>query len=202
MEGHIVDHKRLWLIDAGYMYKGQITFLRDYSLDYLKLRNKLEEDGSLWRAYYLNSTTPKSSDGQASFYHWMRSAPPFGPKIITKLYDLKSSEITDAYCEQCRHKVSLSCPEDRNHRLSREQQKGIDVGLATLALTHISNYETLLLSSGDGDLIDAIEYITEKGKRFELVVFKYGVSTDLQSRADKVYWIDDFASDVARSSLR
>ena len=133
-----------------------------------------------------------------AFYNWMRSAPPLGPKIITKLYELRTSEITELYCEQCRRKVPVSCPNDRGHRLSREQQKGVDVGLATLALTHIDNYDTLILSSGDSDLLDAIEYITEKNKRFELLVFKNGVSTDLQCRADRIYWIDEFAQDVAR----
>ncbi|MGE4537438.1 MAG: NYN domain-containing protein [Desulfovibrio sp.] len=191
-------NRKLWLIDAGYMYRGQSIYSRDYSIDYVKLRNKLEIDEPLWRAYYLNSVPNPTPDAQVSFYNWMRSAPPIGPKIITKLYELRSSEITDLYCEQCHRKVPISCPNDPKHRLSREQQKGVDVGLATLALTHIENYDTLILSSGDSDLLDAIEFITEKNKRFELLVFKNGVSTDLQCRADRIYWIDDFASEVAR----
>jgi uncharacterized LabA/DUF88 family protein len=130
----------------------------------------------------------------------MRSAPPQGPKIITKLYELRTSEINELYCEQCRRKVPVTCPNDRAHRLSREQQKGVDVGLATLALTHIENYDTLILSSGDSDLLDAVEYITEKNKRFELLVFKNGVSTDLQCRADRIWWIDEFAHEVAREA--
>lgn len=193
-----MENRRLWLIDAGYMYRGQMIYGRDYSIDYIKLRNKLEEIEPLWRAYYLNSVPSPTPDAQIAFYNWMRSAPPLGPKIITKLYELRTSEITELYCEQCRRKVPVSCPNDRNHRLSREQQKGVDVGLATLALTHIDNYDTLILSSGDSDLLDAIEYITEKNKRFELLVFKNGVSTDLQCRADRIYWIDEFAQDVAR----
>jgi len=193
-----MENRRLWLIDAGYMYRGQLNYNRDYSIDYIKLRNKLEETEQLWRAYYLNSVPSPIPDSQAAFYNWMRSAPPLGPKIITKLYELRSSEITELYCEQCHRKVPISCLNDRSHRLSREQQKGVDVGLATLALTHIDNYETLILSSGDSDLLDAIEFVTEKNKRFELVVFKNGVSTDLQCRADRIYWIDEFAQDVAR----
>ena len=41
-----------------------------------------------------------------------------------------------------------------------------------------------------------VEHLSEKGKRIELLVFRYGVSTDLQSRADHIYWIDDFAQEV------
>ena len=194
----MADGRRLWLIDAGYMYRGQYIYDRDFTLDYVKLRNRLEAEEPLWRAYYLNSVPSPTPDSQVAFYNWMRSAPPHGPKIITKLYDLRSSQISDLYCEQERRKVAVHCPNHPDHNLSREQQKGVDVGLATLALTHIANYDTLILSSGDSDLLDAIEYITERNKRFELLVFKNGVSTDLQCRADRIYWIDEFASTVRR----
>lgn len=193
-------NRRLWLIDAGYMYRGQGYFNRDFSIDYIKLRNKLEKDEALWRAYYLNSIPHPTPEAQIAFYNWMRSAPPQGPKIITKLYELRSQEINELFCESCRRKVPVKCPTNSAHRLSREQQKGVDVGLATLMLTHIDNYDTLILSSGDSDLLDAVEYITEKNKKFELLVFKNGVSTDLQCRADKIWWIDDFANEVARNN--
>jgi len=194
-----VQNRKLWLIDAGYMYRGQSIYAKDYSLNYVALRGKIEEDEPLWRAYYLNSVPNPIPEGQQGFYNWMRSAPPIGPKIITKLYALRETEISDLYCNSCGRKVQITCPNDSKHRLSREQQKGVDVGLATLALTHIDNYDTLILSSGDSDLLDAVDYVTEKNKRFELVVFKNGVSTDLQCRADRIYWIDDFAQEVARA---
>jgi uncharacterized LabA/DUF88 family protein len=192
--------KGLWLIDGGYLFAAQRT-LPGYQFDYRRLREYVEQDGPLWRAYYLNSTSSQLADQQGSFHNWLQSAPPTGPKIITKLYDLKRVRADSAYCERCQTKVTLSCPHtgDGNlHPLHNEQQKGVDVGLATLALTLAGEYETLVLSSGDGDLIDAIEYLSQHGKQLELVVFKSGVSTDLQARADRVYWIDDFRDEVRR----
>jgi uncharacterized LabA/DUF88 family protein len=79
-----------------------------------------------------------------------------------------------------------------------QQQKGVDVGMATLALIHRDRYETLLLSSGDGDLLDAVEFLSEQGKRIELAVFSEGVSTDLQARANQIFWINDFADEIRR----
>ena len=156
------DQKRiLWLIDAGYMYRGQGYMSRDFSIDYVKLRNKLEAETPIWRAYYLNSVPSNANDSQIAFYNWMRSAPPQGPKIITKLYDLRSSEISQLYCDDCRSMVEVSCPKDSRHHMSREVQKGVDVAIATLMLTQMENYDTLILSSGDSDLLDAVEYITE-----------------------------------------
>ena len=74
-----MTNRKLWLIDAGYMYRGQSIYSRDYSIDYVKLRNKLELEEPLWRAYYLNSIPNPTPDAQVSFYNWMRSAPPIGP---------------------------------------------------------------------------------------------------------------------------
>ncbi len=189
---------RLWLIDAGYLFNAQRCVAPGYHFDYLKLRNKLEEQEPVWRAYYLNSSRNPSTDAQDSFHTWLRSAPPRGPQIITKLYGLKQVGADRAYCEQCHAKVGLRCPNDPTHSIINEQQKGIDVGIATLSLIHREKYDTLLLSSGDGDLLDMVEFLSEQGKRIELAVFTDGVSTELQARADDVFWINDFAEEVQR----
>ncbi len=128
-------------------------------------------------------------------------SPPNGPKIITQLYELKTVRADRGYCDGCGSIQHLRCPNEatsQSHRLTREQQKGVDVGLATLALTLSTEYDSLILSSGDGDLLDAVEYLSQRGKNLELVVFKTGVSTELQSRADRIYWIDDFKEMVRR----
>lgn len=92
--------------------------------------------------------------------------------------------------------MQLLCPNGPTHHISNQQQKGVDVGIATLALIHRDKYDTLILSSGDADLLDAIEFLSESGKRIELLVFKQGVATELQARADSIRWIDDFAAEV------
>ncbi|HEX5759738.1 MAG TPA: NYN domain-containing protein [Thermoanaerobaculia bacterium] len=189
---------RLWLIDAGYLFNAQRSVGAGFQFDYMRLRRKLEESGALWRAYYLNSTPHPPTDAQDAFHSWLRSGPPRGPQLITKLYELKQVRADRAYCEQCQTKVTLTCPHGLEHHIANQQQKGVDVGVATLALTHRDRYETLLLSSGDGDLLDAVEFLSEHGKRIELAVFLEGVSTDLQARADKIYWINEFADEVRR----
>jgi len=196
-----MSNRRLWLIDAGYLFNSRHSVTPNYQFSYLKLRNKLEQDGPIWRAYYLNSTNNPPSEAQDNFHNWLRSAPPTGPKIITKLYELKTQRADKAYCEICGSKVNLSCPNQTDgsplHKINNEIQKGVDVGIATLSLIHKDNYDTLILSSGDSDLLDAIEFLSEIGKKVELAVFKTAVSTELQSRADRVYWIDDFSNEIA-----
>ena len=187
---------RLWLIDAGYLYNAQRSAGPGYRLDYLKLRQKLGQAGPIWRAYYLNSTAHPPTDAQDGFHSWLRSALPRGPQLITKLYGVKHVRADRAYCEECQTKVVLTCPNGAGHHIENQQQKGVDVGISTLALIHRERYETLILSSGDADLLDAVEFLSEQGKRVELAVFSEGVSTELQARADCVYWINDFADEV------
>lgn len=176
----------IWLIDAAYLFNAQRSIHPNYNFDYLKLRKKLERDGLIHRVYYLNSTQNPPSDAQNAFNTWLKTARPDGPQFIVNLYKLKEE---DYRCPSC------------NVSFAEQVQKGVDVGLATLIvkLAHQKNYDTLILSSGDGDLEDAIVHVKEYlNKRIELCVFKYGVSPDLQSYADKVYWINDFFQDISK----
>jgi len=200
-----MERKRaLWLIDAAYLLNSQRQCGENYQFDYRKLREYIERDGAIWHAYYLNSTPNPPSDRQDAFHTWLRSAPPNGPKIVTELYQLKRQPVDRAFCETCNEVVEVRCAPTRQlatqHPLHKEVQKGVDVGIATLALVHIAEYNTLILSSGDGDLLDAVEYVITHGKNFEIVAFAGNtVSTELQSRADRIYWINEFAEDVKRA---
>jgi len=178
------DNRRLWLIDGAYMWYAQNSLVPAYQLDYRKLRDKLEEDGKVFQAYYFNATQNPPSDAQDSFHTWLKCARPSGPNLQVRLYKLKE--------------LHLKCPAC-SHEFDRQVQKGVDVGIATMALRLVDRYETLMLSSGDGDYMDSMEYVRNTlDKRLELVVFRYGVATDLQSLSDKIYWIDDFKQDVGR----
>ncbi|MDD2401621.1 MAG: NYN domain-containing protein [Clostridia bacterium] len=180
------NDETIWLIDAAYLFNAQRSAGHDYNFDYLKLRNKLEEDGKISRVYYLNSTQNPPTDAQNSFHSWLKTARPEGPQFIVKLYNLKSEEY---WCPNCQRSFN------------GQVQKGVDVGIATLIvkLAHQKNYDNLILSSGDGDLEDSIAYVKEYlQKRIELCVFKGGVSPDLQSYADRVYWINDFMDSVSK----
>jgi hypothetical protein len=194
--------KKLWLIDAGYLFNARHSVYEGYEFNYLKLRKKLEEFGPIWRGYYLNSESSPTLDRVNNFHSWLRTAQPEGPGLITKLYALKRQRADKAFCQDCGQKVPLTCPNqldsENRHWLVNEVQKGVDVGLATLALVLKDQYDTLVLSSGDSDLLDAIEYLENIGKEIELVVFKDGVSTELQCRADRIFWLNDVADEIAQ----
>jgi hypothetical protein len=190
----------LWLIDAGYMNKAKQTVRKegDYDFDYLKLRERVEGGGPKCCVYYFNSEPPFPNEGQDKFNYWLGRAPD-GPGFTVELYPLKQSSVEKAYCTTCNEFVSVRCHVSGDHELSREQQKRVDVALVTRATTLMDRYDTLLLSSGDGDFLPAVEHIKEKGKRLELLVFRHGVSNDLQHLANRIEYINDYASEVERT---
>jgi uncharacterized LabA/DUF88 family protein len=190
--------RRLWLIDASYIHANNMQlFGGNRRVDYLKLRQLIESElGPLWRGYFLNSVQNEAHEARDRFHGWLQSALPTGPNLIVRLYGLKNERARNAYCVDCGTKVDLHCPHDRGHQLVNQRQMGVDVGLATLALVHKERYDTLVLSSGDGDLLDAVEHLSENGKGLELAVFSTGVSTDLQARSDRVLWLDEHMDEL------
>ena len=189
--------RRLWLIDASYIHANNLALLgAQRRIDYLRLRQLIERElGPLWRGYFLNSAQDEPNEGRDRFHNWLQTAMPQGPNLVVKIYGLKSERVKNAWCGDCGAKVDLHCPNGNGqHRLFNQRQMGVDVGLATLALIHREQYDTLVLSSGDADLLDAVEHLTESGKNLELAVFSTGVATDLQARAQQVLWLDEHIS--------
>lgn len=187
--------RRLWLIDAGYMYNAQMSISGRYRVNYMSLKQELERDGPIWRSYYLAAAPNPGIDGE-SFHVMLRKSPPEGPGIITKVYGLKEVTVNNVYCQDCEEKIV--CPNNENHNLGITKQRGVDVGLAMLALNLADRYDTLILSSGDGDLLEVVEYLWNMGKNFQMAVFREGVSTDLQCRAEKIYWISGELAEKVR----
>lgn len=52
-------------------------------------------------------------------------------------------------------------------------------------MKNLDNYDTFLLSSGDGDFV-------------ELAVYQYGVDVELQSLANCVFSLDNFSDEIRK----
>ena len=97
--------------------------------------------------------------------------------------------------------IHVDCP-NCGHDFHRQVQKGVDVGITTLLIKlAVQNvYDRLILTAGDGDFEDAIDYIkTDLKKEFWLNGMQDSLSTDLQSYADQVLWMDDILPEILKS---
>ena len=172
--------KTVWVIDGSYVFNFGKTRPPN-GIDYLKLKNEIvaANGGPVFESYYLNSTPDPPSDAYNAFHTWLKAAPPRGPQLRVQLYRLKE--------------MHLECPACR-HRFDRQVQKGVDVGIATLILKLAAQgvYDRLILSAGDGDFEDAISYVkSELHKEVWMNGAQATLSTDLQSYANRVLWLDD-----------
>jgi len=189
--------KTVWIVDGAYLFNCPLG-----KLDYLKLKDRIELElgEEVFESYYLNSTPDPPNDRQDSFHTWLRSAPPRGPQMRTQLYGLKTVNLK---CYQCRQPIDWTCPDCGTEVTQIKVQKGVDVGIATLVLKLAlqDQYERLILCAGDGDFEDAIAYVkSECHKEIWICGFEDTVSTDLQCYADRVVWLNDWWSDIERTS--
>lgn len=172
-----MDKRVIWIIDGAYMYASAPGHF-----DYLKLKKLLEGPSGkkFTETYFLDGKAPQSSESQDSFHRWLKLADPVGPQFRVQIYALKTQHVQCPLCEK---------------DFERQVQKGVDVGIATLLikLAVQNRVERFLLSTGDGDLEDAISYVKDDlHKEVYLAGFEKTISSDLQSVANKIYWLNHY----------
>jgi uncharacterized LabA/DUF88 family protein len=177
--------KTVWIIDGAYLMKAAPG-----RFDYLRLKSLLTKlnGGEFSEGFYLNSTPNPPTDQQDAFHTWLKFAPPKGPKLRVQLYKLKHLNVR---CQAC------------NTEFAKDVQKGVDVGIATLVLKLASQgqYDRLVLSAGDGDFEDAIDYVkSELHKEIWIAGFNESISADLQSYADKVIFLNDYWKEIQKQA--
>ena len=149
------------------------------NIDYKKLKDKILAEYQLdsLDGFYFNSTSNPASDGQNQFHAWIKTAAPVGPGIIVKLYGLKNKT---KKCNSCGATISY------------QEQKGVDVGLATAALRLYERYDVIFLSAGDGDFEDCVECITvSNNKPLYIVGFGGSISLDIQQYSKGLFEINE-----------
>jgi len=65
-----------------------------------------------------------------------------------------------------------------------------DVGIAVDAIRISPTVDTIVLASGDGDFLQLIEYLKNRGKRVEVIAFGKSTSSILKKEADEFIDID------------
>lgn len=181
--------KTAWIIDGSYMNLGAKA--AGIKIDILNLKRRLEREVNggepISRGHYVNATPPDYlSDAMQRFHKYLKSAEPTGPQLRVDLYEHKKQT---QICPSCKTKYS------------RNVQKGVDVRIATQIVSLSEEFEQIVLLAGDCDFLDAIKVVKGKSnKRLVIAGFRGTVSTDLQSYADSVIWLDDWAATIGRTS--
>lgn len=172
-------------IDGSFVYK---CFRGN--IDYLKLRNYLEEDlgDSIDEAYFFNSDDdpPKAT----RFNNYLTLPPPNGPGFRIKIYWLSRKRL---FWPASMGGGPVIHPEDQSIQFELTQQKGVDVGLAyhMVRSYYKRNWTKLVLCAGDGDFHEPVQNLVEhENVDLYLVGALDAISTELKPYARRIYEID------------
>lgn len=173
----------IWILDAAYTQN-----YSDGQIDYRKLKETLQgRVGTPFaESFYLNATSDPLLDAQNAFHTWLKTAPPQGPKMRVKLYELDPSHAT---CPAC------------SHDLRKGLSQTVQVGIATLIVKLAAqwHYDRLVLSAQDSSLEEAIAYVKDElHKEIWLSGFEGTVSSNLQMYADQVIWFDELWEQIRK----
>jgi len=180
----MTTRRSILIVDAGYLFNAP-----RFRVDALKLRRLIDDhagQGGIREAYWYDSVPNPVPEGQIKFHHFLKSAPPYGPQFRLSLYQLKTMPV---HCSAC------------GGNGDRTVQKGVDVGIATLIVkaAALQLCEHIHLVAGDGDFRDAIAFVQES-RRMDVSIYGFqgSVSTDLQSWATHMVWLDTYVRQLAR----
>jgi len=141
--------RTVWIIDGNYLWKATPG-----RFNYLKLKAKLEQVNctSIFESYYFNSTPNPIVDVKDNFHLWLSSPSPRGPDMRVKLHPLRN--------------IGVTCPEC-NYSFAKKTSIRVRIAISSLIikLAHQNHYDRLILSCGDGDLVDAIDYMKRAFKK-------------------------------------
>jgi uncharacterized LabA/DUF88 family protein len=166
-------------IDGSNVHWGLKTYKKqtrsEYLLDYEKLQSLLAGQRDLVRTiYYSSAPSEGTSPGQVRFWEYLRSN---GIQVVIKTL---------------RKRINPSSGE------IRLVEKGVDVALTIdlLALAWEGAYDVAVIFSGDGDYVEAVKQVMNKGKNVEILAFRSSCSVELRESALRITFFEDIAGMV------
>lgn len=164
---------RLALIDGSNLYESARAI--NLQVDYARLREFLNDDGELLRAYYFTALRHKSIESPVrKTVDWLSHN---GYVCVTK----ETKEYTDATTGITKVKGN------------------VDVDVASYAFVYAKQVTEIFLFSGDGDFAVMVAKLQEHFTLKVYVVSTMGlVSSELRRQADKFINLQDIAEDIRR----
>ena len=167
-----------WLVDVGYVVKASEGLFR---LDYVRARRSVEERCGSTRAFLFNGYDVAYGipAGLQAFYETMRQ---HGMEV--RLQPMQSGAPGAI---------------DPGTQANRQRRVDVDLGAHLVWQASLADVETLVVTTGDQDLIPAIEVVRERlHKRVVLFTYRRNVSHELVDLADDWWLFEDEEGRLAR----
>jgi uncharacterized LabA/DUF88 family protein len=194
-----------WFVDGEYVNRLWLALNRNDYLDYVKLRQYLEEtycDAStkerIEDAYYFNAEPDPPTEKANNYHNVLAYPPPIGPGFRVKLEWLSKKKL---FWQRPLGGGPVLHPET-GVQYELVQQKAVDVSLAFHLTLSYSNrkWRKLFFASGDGDFKTPIQYLVEYENVDLILIGSLGsISEELRPYARDIVRLDEMAGKLARS---
>ena len=161
----------VWLVDVGYVVKASEGLFR---LDYLQAQRVIAERCGPARAFLFNGYDEVYGipAGLQAFYDEMKRQ-----GMVVRLQPMQSGD-----------------PE-----ANRQRRVDVDLGAHLVWQASLPDVKTLVVTTGDQDLVPAIEVVRERmGKRVVLFTYRRNVSHELVDVADEWWLFEEEEGRLAR----
>jgi uncharacterized LabA/DUF88 family protein len=171
-------NRAAWLVDVGYVVKASEGIFR---LDYLQARRYLESKCGAVRAFLFNGYDEAYGipAGLQAFYDAMRA---HGMEV--RLQPMQAHP---------------PCAEQADGQANRQRRVDVDLAAHLVWQASLEDVETLVITTGDQDLIPAIEVVREgMHKRVVLFTYRCNVNHELVELADAWWLFEEEGARLAR----
>lgn len=176
-----------WLVDVGYVVKASEGLFR---LDYLQAHKAIEARCGPTGAFLFNGYDEAYGipAGLQAFYDAMLA---YGMEV-----HLQPMQAADAGASSC---GGAPCAEHTGTQANRQRRVDVDLASHLVWQASLGAIETLVVTTGDQDLVPAIEVVRERmHKRVALFTYRRNVSRELVDRADEWWLFEDEGARLAR----
>lgn len=194
-----------WFVDGAYLFKVWSGLGRTDNLDYLRLRQLLEErfcdrnaGEVIDEAYYFNADSDPPSAKQNSFHNALAYPPPGGPGLRVKLYWLQRKKL---FWPQKMGGAAVTHPQT-GEQFELVQQKAVDVGLAFHMMRSFSRkrWKKLLLAAGDGDFHEVVQHLVESENVSVILIGSIAsIDEELRPYASAIVELGNEAGQISRA---
>ena len=157
-------HAAAWLVDMGYVVGASEGLFR---LDYVRAQRLLQRRCGPVQSYLFNGYDPAYgiSDGLRGFYAAMETR-----GMVVRLHPMESGTQGN----------------------NRQRRVDVDLGAHLVWQASLPEVKTLVLTSGDQDILPAVEVVREQmHKRVVLYTYRENVSRELIEAVDEQWLFED-----------
>src|SRR3990172_6916658 len=173
--------RTVMFIDNSNIFQNLRCVKPGYRIDYKKLHRKIQDEGEIWDTYFFAAEKEGAPrETQTAFFEVLKKE--LGYNIV-----LTNLKIKTVVCKSCgaTHETYL--------------EKGVDVGLATKLLSLLYNkaFDTAIVVSGDGDLVEVVREVRRLGRKAQIVSFRDSMSKELGTVSNiPPLYLDDIADEI------